>query len=61
MSVNFLAEANRVNNILEYVGKFCDDEGYDYFSDLSQSTLAVLAKELSMDQDELESILGAYA
>lgn len=60
MSVNFLAEANRVNDILEHVGKFCDDEGYDYIADLSEQQLRVLANELSIDQSELEEILGAY-
>jgi hypothetical protein len=57
MSYNATAEAEFIVDVLEYVDRFQDEMGQENYADLSLSDVDYLARELSMDADELIALL----
>ena len=52
MSVNLIAEQNRVQQILEFVDNYCNDNGCDDgYADLTLGDLEYLAEELEIGFD----------
>ena len=57
MSVNLIAEQNRVQQILESVDEYCDECQYESYAELTLEDLDYIASEEQIGFDELVSIL----